>query len=360
MRFSARSFSARRYSVLCATGLLCSALSAFPSAAQQSTAAPPAAAKPGALSLADIRALAEAQIAIAAVLDSNGAQLAKVKNKTVEAQAETQKKRQELIEQALTKRGLTTAEFERRRYIVSTDRQLRFQLDSVVAKMTGQPLPGTVILAAGGPPGAGAAAGPAPAAPPFPTVVGIMIGYVGSGYLDTPDKSGLLPMAVTEAKIAAQHAGFMARSPDSLRILQMHAGHVLHAIDPTTMPAATAPGKGYGVKRALQGAITYAEQAAKEVGASANVKTHSAHIAGAARSALERADLVIAMARRIQTAKDAKTAASLIGELQSLCDQLTAGVDVNADGRVAWNGGEGGIQQAQDHVTLLINGEKKP
>jgi hypothetical protein len=357
MRVSARRFFAHRFSVLSAASLLCSALASAPVAAQ-SAAAPPAAAKPSTLSLADIRALAEAQIAIAAVLDSNGAQLAKVKNKTVEAQAETQKKRRELIEQALTKRGLTTEEFERRRYIVSTDRQLRFQLDSVVAKMTGQPLPGTVILAAGGPPGAPAAA--APAAAPFPTVVGIMIGYVGSGYLDTPDKSGLLPMAVTEAKIAAQHAGFMARSPDSLRILQMHAGHVLHAIDPTTMAAATAPGKGYGVKRALQGAITYAEQAAKEVGASANVKTHSAHIAGAARSALERADLVIAMARRIQSAKDAKTAASLIGELQSLCDQLTAGVDVNADGRVAWNGGEGGIQQAQDHVTLLINGEKKP
>lgn len=359
MRVSAPRFSARRSSFLSAAALLCSALATAPLAAQQSAAARPSAAKPSTLSLADIRALAEAQIAIAAVLDSNGAQLAKVKNKTVEAQVETQQKRRELVEQALTKRGLTTAEFERRRYIVSTDRQMRYQLDSVVAKMTGQPIPGSVILAAGGPPGAGAAAA-APAAAPFPTVVGIMIGYVGSGYLDTPDKSGLLPMAVTEAKIAAQHAGFMARSPDSLRILQMHAGHVLHAVDPTTMPAATAPGKGYGVKRALQGAITYAEQAAKEVGASANVKTHSAHIAGAARSALERADLVIAMARRIQSARDAKTAASLIGELQSLCDQLTAGVDVNADGRVTWNGGEGGIQQAQDHVTLLINGEKKP
>ena len=65
-------------------------------------------------------------------------------------------------------------------------------------------------------------------------------------------------------------------------------------------------------------------------------------------------------ARKIQSSSDAKTAASLIGELQSLCDQLVAGVDVNADGKIAWNGGEGGIQQAQDHVTLLINGEKKP
>ncbi len=329
-------------------------VAAAPASAQQTSTTPPA--KSSTLTLDEIRALAEAQIAIAAVLDSNGAQLAKVKNKTVEAQAEMQKRRKELIEQALTKRGLTSTEFERRRYVVSTDRMMRFQLDSMVAKMTGQPLPGTVILGVGGaPPGA-----VPPAAPPFPTVVGIMVGYVGSGYLDTPDKAGLLPTAVTEAKVAAQHAGFMSRSPDSLRTLQMHAGHVLHAIDPTTMPAATAPGKGYGVKRALRTAITYAEQAAQEAGASANVKTHSAHIVGAAKSALERADQVIALARKIQSSSDAKTAASLIGELQSLCDQLVAGVDVNADGKIAWNGGEGGIQQAQDHVTLLINGEKKP
>lgn len=351
--------SARRRSVLFSAGLLI-AVAAAPVGAQQSSTAT-AASKPAALTLAEIRALAEAQIAIAAVLDSNGAQLAKVKNKTLEAQAEMQKRRRELIEQALTKRGLTSAEFERRRYVVSTDRMMRFQLDSMVAKMTGQPLPGTVILAAGGPPGAGAAAASAaPAAAPFPTIVGIMIGYIGGGYLDTPDKAGLLPTAVTEAKIAAQHAGFMARSPDSLRILQMHAGHVLHAIDPTTMPAAKAPGKGYGVKRAVQGAIVYAEQAAREVGASANVKTHSAHIVGAARTTLERADQVIALARKIQSSTDAKAAASLIGELQSLCDQLVAGVDVNADGKIVWSGGEGGIQQAQDHVTLLINGEKKP
>lgn len=351
--------SARIRSILCSAGVLL-AVSAVAVQAQQSTAQQAAPPKSGTLTLEQIRALAEAQIAIAAVLDSNGAQLAKVRNKTVEAQAEMQKLRRELIEQALTKRGLTTAEFERRRYVVSTDRMMRFQLDSMVAKMTGQPIPGSVILAAGGPGGASGATSRPPADAPFPSVVGIMVGYIGGGYLDTPEKAGLLPTAVTEAKVAAQHAGFMARSPDSLRILQMHAGHVLHAIDPTTMPAATAPGKGYGVKRALQTAIAYAEQAAQEAGASANVKTHTTHIVGAARSALERADLVIAMARKIQTSKDAKTAASLIGELQSLCDQLVAGVDANADGKIVWNGGEGGIQQAQDHVTLLINGEKKP
>ena len=60
-----------------------------------------------------------------------------------------------------------------------------------------------------------------------------------------------LAMAQTEARIATQHAGFMTRALDNLQTMQMHAGHVLHAMDPSTMPSATAPGKGYGVKRAL-------------------------------------------------------------------------------------------------------------
>lgn len=329
--------------------LVAATLLAAPMSAQS---APPTA-KPATLTSADLKALAQAQVDIAAVLDSSGAQLAQVKNKTLQAQEEMREKRRELVAKALSKHGLTAEEFERRRFLVSTDGRMRFQLDSMVANLTGQPLPGTYIPA--GP----AAAPAAPPGPALPGMVGIAVGYVSTRYLDTPDNAGLLAMAMTEAKIAAQHAGFMARTPENLATMQMHAGHVLHAIDPSTMPAAKAPGKGYGVKRALASAIDYTDLAAKNPGASANVKTHAAHIIGAAQSSLQRSDEVIALARKIQSAKDAATAAALVGQLQSLCDQLAAGVDVNADGRITWNGGEGGIQQAQEHVNLLVAGEKK-
>jgi len=324
-------------------------LLASPLAAQQPPVPPAAPASTSAkLSIEQLRALAEAQAAIAVVLDSSGAELAQVKNKTLQAQAEMQAKRRTLVSAALTKKGLTVDEFERQRFVVSTDTRMRFQFDSIVARLTGQPLPGTVVAAA------------APALTVPTSIVNIAIGYLTAGYIDTPDKSGLLTMATTEAKVAAQHAGFMSRAMDNLQTLQMHAGHVLHAIDPGTMPGATAPGKNYGDKRALDGAMAYADCLAKNPNASANVKTHAAHIIGAAKSTAERADDVIAMARKIRSATTAAQAAALVGQLQSLCDQLVAGADLNSDGRIVWNGGEGGIQQAQEHVALMVAGEKKP
>lgn len=307
----------------------------------------PAQAQAGKLTLAELQKMAEAQIAIAVVLDSSGAQLAQVKNKTLQAQAEMQQKRLGLVSEALSKRGLTVDEYDRRRLLVSSDARLRFQLDSIVAKMTGQPVPGTLV----------AAAPAAPAVTLPPNLIGIALGYVAVGYLDTPDKSGLIAMAQTEAKVAAQHAGFMMRALDNLQTMQMHAGHVLHAIDPTTMPDAKAPGKNYGVKRALDGVVAYVDYAAKSPTASTNVKTHSVHILAAARSTSTRADQVIAMARKIQSATTPQAAAALVGQLQSLCDQLLAGSDLNHDGRIVWGDGEGGLQQAQEHMGLLIKGE---
>lgn len=322
--------------------------------AQQPPATPPAAASGATtaqkLSVADLQKLAEAQVAIAAVLDSSGAELSAVKNKTPQAQTELQQKRKTLVNDALAKRGMTVEEFDRRRYLVSTDTRLRFQLDSMVAKLTGAPLPGTVI--------AGGAATPAMAAPT--TLVGIAVSYVAANYLDTPDKSGLLPMAQAEARIAVQHAGFMTRALDNLQTMQMHAGHVLHAMDPSTMPKATAPGKGYGVKRALDGVIAYSDLAAKTVGASPNVKTHTAHIIEAAKSTSLRADQIIALTKKIQSATSAAAAAPLVSQLNSLCNELVAGNDLNHDGKIVFGAGEGGLQQAQDHMNLLIAGERRP
>lgn len=316
-------------------------------AAQATTPPAPSTAPAAKLTVAELLKLAEAQVAIAIVLDSSGAELAQVKNKTLQAQTEMQTRRRTLVAEALSKRGLTVEEYERRRFVVSSDSRMRFQLDSIVAKLTGQPLPGMLAAAP-------------PIAPTLnvpTTLVGIAMSYVSNAYLDTPDKSGLIAMATTESKVAAQHAGFMQRALDNLQTLQMHAGHILHAIDPTTMPEAKAPGKGYGVKRALDNVVAYTDFAAKNVGASANVKTHSNHIITAARSTSQRADQVIALARKIQSAKSAADAAALVGQLQSLCDQLVAGNDANHDGRITWGDGEGGLQQAQEHVALLLRGE---
>jgi hypothetical protein len=314
--------------------------------AAQSGPPPASASQPVTLTAAEIKTLAEAHVAVGIVNDSASVLMAQVKNKNEQAQAELATKKRNLVAEALAKKGLTEAEFDRRRYLVSTSPAMRQLFDAEVARLTGQALPGTVV-------------GGVAVVPTLPGIVGIEIGYISTSYLDTPEKAGLLPIAQAEAKVAAQHAGFMARSMDNLATLQMHAGHVLHALDPKLMPAATAPGRGYGLKRALDGIMAYADAAAKDPGASANVKTHTMHIIGAAKATSSRADQVIAVARKIQAATTPKQAASLASELQSLCDQLLAGFDANADGKIVWGEGEGGLQQVQDHLTLLVNGEKK-
>ena len=43
----------------------------------------------------------------------------------------------------------------------------------------------------------------------------------------------------------------------------------------------------------------------------------------------------------------------------SLAQQLVAGRDANADGLIRWDDPEGGLQQAQEHVNLLLAAEKK-
>ena len=44
----------------------------------------------------------------------------------------------------------------------------------------------------------------------------VHIGHVMTGWKDTPDNGGLLPTAIAEANVAAQHAGFAVSKPADL------------------------------------------------------------------------------------------------------------------------------------------------
>jgi hypothetical protein len=49
-----------------------------------------------------------------------------------------------------------------------------------------------------------------------------------------------------------------------------------------------------------------------------------------------------------------------MSQIVSLTEQLVAGADKNGDGRITWEEGEGGLQQAQEHVNLMLAAEKIP
>lgn len=310
-----------------------------------------AAALPGALSAQasssaklspdQIKALAATQVAMTVVHDSIDTELAHSRNKKVETQESLREKMRTQIAAILAKSQLSEAEFQHRRFLVSVDSSSRRIFDAAIAQLTGVPLPGTAPVAAAG----AQVAVPAGA-------VGVHIGHVVNSFGDTPDKMGLLPTAMAEAKVAQQHAALGIRNPGNLDMLKLHAGHILNALDPTIV--ATGPGKGYGVKKATAGIATHIELAAKAEGATSMQVIHAGHIAAAARSTSARADQIIALAKQVQMATDAKEAAKLFSQIASLSDQLITGADTNADGKVNYEAPEGGLQQVQEHVNLML------
>jgi hypothetical protein len=311
--------------------------SAGSAASAASAAAPQPAEAPVNLARDEIAQLARVQIAITTAHDSINARLAKPGNKKDKVQIQLQDTLRAQVAEILHHGGLTEAEFRRRTYIVSTDTAARRVYDSIVVVVTGAPLPGQL------------ARGPQLPVPPGP--VGLHIGHVVNGFGDTPGLQGLLPTAMAEARIAAQHATLAAAQPTNLPYMKTHAGHVIHALDPKLIAAG--PGLGYGLKRAATQVAIHIELAAAAQGASPTVVTHSKHVATAARNTTARAEQLLALAQKVQAATSATEAAALVSQMVSLADQLIAGADTNGDGRITVE--EGGLQLADEHVKLMLN-----
>jgi hypothetical protein len=291
----------------------------------------------------EITAFAKLYLAVSKARDSSDHLISQARNKTPQAQQQLQEQLRANVEAILHHNGVTAEEYRRKTYLVSTDNAVRKIFDSTVAQITGVPLPGQVQRAAQ----VAVPAGPA----------GTHIGHVVNGFTDTPNGQGLLATAVAEARVAAQHATLSARTPTNLASMKLHAGHVIHALDPTV--ETMGPGAGYGVKKAATGVASHIELAAKAQGASQGIITHSVHIATSARNTVQRADSLIALAKQVQAATDAAAAAAIVTQMVSLSEQLIAGADANANGRVTWEAGEGGLQTCQEHLTLMLAGEAR-
>lgn len=194
---------------------------------------------------------------------------------------------------------------------------------------------------------------PAPAAPA--NVAHNHIGHVMTQWKDTPGTQGFLPAAIADAKVAAVHAGYMQKSSDNLDSIKLHAGHVINALDPSI--EMKGPGSGYGVKRAAAGASQHVQFAAKTEGASKGVQTHAEHVTASLAGVTQWTDAAIATAQKIRAATSAAEAAPLVAELVAQTNSISNGVDANKDGSIGWQTGEGGLAQANQHMTLMMKGE---
>jgi hypothetical protein len=164
------------------------------------------------------------------------------------------------------------------------------------------------------------------------------IGHVMTNWRDTPGARGFLPVAIDEARVAVLHARLAAKATN-LDDIALHAGHVLHALDPAVEPRG--PGGGYGVRKAAAGALQHLDFAAAADGATASIKRHGAEASSSLSNVLQWVDRAIAAGQRARAATDAAEAAGSAAELAALTLRI----------------GEEGLQQAQAHMELMLKAE---
>lgn len=181
------------------------------------------------------------------------------------------------------------------------------------------------------------------------------IGHIMTGWKDTPDKVGLLPEAKAEAQVAADHIGFALSDPGNLDSIKLHAGHVLHAVDPSKIDQG--PGDGYGLIKAAKGIVAHVGYAASSDGASDNVKTHAEHVSTSATDVVEWGSQVADLMQKIQDADSADSAAVMAENAQKLIGCIQNGCDADGDGTITWQAGEGGLAQVEQHMGFMMAGE---
>lgn len=198
------------------------------------------------------------------------------------------------------------------------------------------------------------------------------IGHVMTGWKDTPDMKGFLPTAIADAQVAMEQVE-RADLEGRINDFWLYGGYVLNALDPgpetaallktayarlpTTYVKIDVPGTGYGIKRAIAGALQHVRLAAQAEGASDNVRTHAAHAAASLENVAKWTDAAIATTRKLLEAKDVGGGQVLVDELTALIGHIAIGTDANGDGQTGWQTGEGGMRQANTHMRLMMKGE---
>ena len=170
-----------------------------------------------------------------------------------------------------------------------------------------------------------------------PPLVHAHIGHVMTAWRETPGTVGLLTIALSDTRVAVAHALLLAKS-SSLDDMKVHAGHVLHALDPTR--ETTGPASGYGTKKAAAGAVQHVGFTAAVDNASPTVKGHASKVNATLTDAIAAVDRGIAAAQKIREAGSAADAASAGRELQSIVDDISRA-----------------LQQSEQEMRLMMKAE---
>lgn len=152
-----------------------------------------------------------------------------------------------------------------------------------------------------------------------PPLVHAHIGHVMIAWRDTPGQVGLLTIAQNDTRVAAAHSLLLSKAT-TLEEMKVHAGHVLHALDPAIEKSG--PASGYGAKRAAAGAMQHVEFTAAVENASATVKEQTGKTHAMLTSAVDAIDRGIAAAQKIRGAASAPDAAAPVRDVHAIVEEI--------------------------------------
>ena len=170
-----------------------------------------------------------------------------------------------------------------------------------------------------------------------PPLVHAHIGHVMIAWRDTPGQVGLLTIAQSDTRIAAAHALLLSKAT-SIEEMKTHAGHVLHALDPSVEKAG--PASGYGAKRAATGAMQHVGFTAAVDNASASVKDHAGKTNAVLTDAIAAIDRGIAAAQKIRASASPSEAAASVRDVASIVEEI-----------------DRSLQQAEQEMRLMMKSE---
>ncbi|MGB0747595.1 MAG: hypothetical protein ACPGO3_02525 [Magnetospiraceae bacterium] len=193
-----------------------------------------------------------------------------------------------------------------------------------------------------------------------PTIAHTHIGHALTGWVDTPDKRGLLLIAEEEAAIGADHAGFAIEAAATPELMREHVGHVLHAYTAENDNLTETPGLGYGTCKALIRGLDHMRFAAESPDVTQNARDGIKDIDAKAKTVVDRCNTIVALAHEIRRNPNDEEALVLTDELAKLTEQVLVGVDANRNGTIENSAKEYGIRGILADINAMTARENPP
>lgn len=159
----------------------------------------------------------------------------------------------------------------------------------------------------------------------LPTMAHSHVGHALTAWPDTPGQKGLLEVARMEAKVAAEHAAYAVEGARNIASVKLHAGHVLHAVDPKLLP--DGPGAGYGLTRALQGSVEHLGYAREVPDAGANLRAGLPAVIAELDALRRESQVLAALARDARLSADEAHVVTYAQDMARRSTLVVAGLD---------------------------------